>query len=316
MPIKVLKNLNRMIPIKIKLILCQYLRNQQNSKKPAYNLIDYSNIPPPNDFTEMSIVPKLDDIISKEKSIYLRKNLKNEAYKSVHEYLDIQFRLLREDFLGPLRDGVQKLRSIVDEIRFVDRLNNGKDTSSNKMLSKDVMKRIAKIESLSAYFGCSIESSMPTDFGMVYQVRLNPDKAKSINWDASKKLLFGSLICMSDDYFEKRCFIGSICERDPKKLKDGIVWVKFNINVEDQLENEIDLGKNFIMLETSAYFESYKYVLQALVSFQRDGEENFPFKDNIVYCQNRFIPIPKYLTNMPIDFRYSILGFISNYIKH
>ena len=276
-----------------------------NSNRPAYNQINYANISPPNDFTEMSIVPKLEDINSNKTQVFLRQNLTNEAYKSVHVYLDTQFRLLREDFLGPLRDGVQKLRAIVSDTQLNGRLNN----MSSKELRKELTKRISRIESLSAYFGCSIETCIPTDHGMVYQVRLSPDKTKSINWDASKKLLFGSLICMSDDYFEKRCLIGSICERDPKKLKEGIILVKFNIDVEDQWQNEVHIGKDFIMLGTSAYFESYKHVLQALVSFQHDGEENFPFKENIVFCQNRSMPMPKYLTNMAIDFRFVFFIF-------
>lgn len=109
---------------------------------------------------------------------------------------------------------------------------------------------------------------------------------------------------MSKDYFQNECLIGCICERDTQKLREGILWVKFNIDFENQMEQEIKLGKNFTLIETSAFFESYKYVLQALVSFQRDGEENFPFKENIVYCENDSMPMPKYLTNMPIDLRY------------
>ena len=57
------------------------------------------------------------------------------------------------------------------------------------------------------------------------------------------------------------------------------------------------------MLETSAFFESYKHVLEALVSFERLGEKNFPFKENLIHCQNTIIPIPKYLANAFVDFR-------------
>lgn len=235
---------------------------------------------------------------------YLRKNLTNGAYKNVEHYLDIQFRLLREDFLKPLREGVQKLRQIVQEARLGGRLLHQSKDKQDEELSRDVMTRIKKIESLSVYFDVSIDMPITTDSGIVYQVRLSEKKAKSINWDYSKKLLFGSIVCMSNDFFQNQCLIGSICERDPKKLKKGIICIKFDIDLENQLNGHVDIGSNFIMLETSAYFESYKYVLQALVSFQRDGEENFPFKDNIVYCQNQNMPMPKYLTNVPIDFRF------------
>ena len=115
----------------------------------------------------MNIVPKLTDILSSDQTNqFLRKNLKNGAYQSVNHYLDVQFRLLREDFLCPLREGVQKIREIVNEARLAGKINNN-------ALSKDIMRRICRIESLSAYFDCSIEVSLPTDHGMVYQVRLN-----------------------------------------------------------------------------------------------------------------------------------------------
>lgn len=62
------------------------------------------NSEPPNDFTEMSIVPSFTDILS-DQTPFLRKNITNGAYQSVHHYLDVQFRLLREDYLQPLRQG-------------------------------------------------------------------------------------------------------------------------------------------------------------------------------------------------------------------
>lgn len=231
----------------------------------------------------------------------MRKNISNGAYQNVTHYLDVQFRLLREDFLQPLRDGVRKLREIICAARLKNRLmtrNNDQD-----QLTKEVTRSISRIESLSAYFNCSIIDSVPSDLGMVYKVRLHPDKTKAINWDISKKLLFGSLVCMSNDFFEKTILIGSICERDPKKLKEGIIMVKFNVDIENQAYQDITFGGGFIMLETSAYFDAYKHVLQALVSFQHDGEDNFPFRENLVYCQNQSMPMPRYLTNVAIDLR-------------
>lgn len=274
-------------------------------------MIDYSDIEPPNHFTQLNIIPKLEDILTNETEHFLRKNLTNGAYKNVDHYLDVQFRLLREDFFKPLRDGVQKLRQIVEEARFDNRLTLKNTNKQNEQLNKDVVKRIRKIESLSVYFDCSIEQSIPVELGIVYQVKLSDEKTKPVNWDVSKKLLFGSLVCLSNDFFESNCLIGSICERDTEKLKKGIVYIKFNIDAENDLNQNVTMGQRFIMLETSAFFESYKYVLQALVSFQRDGEENFPFKENLVYCQNQDMMMPKYLTNVPFDFRFLDLFYFS-----
>jgi hypothetical protein len=49
---------------------------------------------PPDDFTRLSIVPRLDDIINNEEP-FIRKNIIKGSYKSVRHYLDVQFRLLR-----------------------------------------------------------------------------------------------------------------------------------------------------------------------------------------------------------------------------
>ena len=41
-----------------------------------------------------------------DKPVYLRRNRDVGAFSSVNDYLDVQFRLLREDFLQPLREGI------------------------------------------------------------------------------------------------------------------------------------------------------------------------------------------------------------------
>lgn len=147
---------------------------------------------------------------------------------------------------------------------------------------------------------------LATDHGVVHQVRLSPEKVQSINWEFSKRLLFGSLVCLSNDFFENNCLIGSICDRDIENLKEGIIYVRFGV----ELSREINYNGRYILLETSAFFESYKHVLHAMVSFQRAGEADFPFKENLVYCRNKSMPMPRYLNNVNIDFRYVIIYYI------
>lgn len=277
------------------------------------NAIDYCGIEPPEDFTQLSVVPTFEDILSDQTNQYLRKNITNGAYKDVNHYLDVQFRLLREDFLYPLRSGVQNLRQIISEARFNDRIVTRK--TNLRVLSNEAKSSISKIESLSVYFDCSIEKMVTSEVGMVYQVRISDEKIKSINWSMSKKLMFGSLICMSNDFFENTCLMGCISERDSAQLKEGIIMVKFNVDAEIKLNVNAMLGSGFIMLETSAYFESYKHVLKALVSFRQDGEENFPFRENIVFCRNILMPIPDYLNNSEIDFRFKYVHFKSNFLE-
>lgn len=61
---------------------------------------------PADKFTEMEIVPLKEDILTDEEP-FLRPNLIVGKYPSALTYLDVQFRLLREDFLAPLRGAVK-----------------------------------------------------------------------------------------------------------------------------------------------------------------------------------------------------------------
>lgn len=273
-------------------------RNEQNNKT-FVNVDNSDEQEPPNDFTSMSVVPSLRDIVSNQE-IFLRKNVTNGAYNNVRHYLDVQFRLLREDFMQPLRQGVRELRQIVYE-----ESRRNADFRKAGELSREAANKIKRIESLNVYFDVQMNQSIATHLGLVYAMRLSMDKKKSINWETSKRLIYGSLVCLSSDYFEKSCLVGIICERDDKKLKEsGEIYLLFNESQTFDIQNQCPvINTKYIMLETSAFFEAYKHVLEALVSFGRHAEGDFPFKENLVDCINTNMPIPRYLTNKPVEFK-------------
>ena len=62
---------------------------------------------PPEHFTDLAILPSYHELHSKDDEIYLRKNLVIGSYSNWDHYLDVQYRLLREDFVRPLRHGIQ-----------------------------------------------------------------------------------------------------------------------------------------------------------------------------------------------------------------
>ncbi|KAJ8938435.1 hypothetical protein NQ314_011471 [Rhamnusium bicolor] len=55
---------------------------------------------PPNNFREINVYPSAIEVTSPE-SPFLRPNVIKGPYQSVNHYLDVQFRLLREDFVSP-----------------------------------------------------------------------------------------------------------------------------------------------------------------------------------------------------------------------
>nr|KAG5707209.1 hypothetical protein BaRGS_017893 [Batillaria attramentaria] len=65
------------------------------------------DVAPPEDFAKLSIFPDLHDMDWTEKP-FLRANKAAGAFKDVHHYLDVQFRLLREDYIRPLRNGIRE----------------------------------------------------------------------------------------------------------------------------------------------------------------------------------------------------------------
>lgn len=82
---------------------------------------------PPEDFRLIQICPNPHDILHNHEP-YIRKNVVNGKYiGGVDHYLDVQFRLLREDFVRPLREGITEyLRLSKDKMRKHD-LNRIKD---------------------------------------------------------------------------------------------------------------------------------------------------------------------------------------------
>ena len=63
---------------------------------------------PPNDFRDIPVCPTSKEIRTQERP-FLRKNITKGRYDDAEHYLDVQFRLLREDFLEPLREGIPEI---------------------------------------------------------------------------------------------------------------------------------------------------------------------------------------------------------------
>ncbi|VDM69501.1 unnamed protein product [Strongylus vulgaris] len=61
--------------------------------------------PPPCDYRELCEMPVMKDICNAEAS-YLRRAIISGHYQDAAHYLDVQFRLFREDLVSPLRDGL------------------------------------------------------------------------------------------------------------------------------------------------------------------------------------------------------------------
>jgi len=195
---------------------------------------------------------------------FLRPNVIKGNYPDVDTYLDVQFRLLREDFFSPLRDGLLSYRKKIE----------GKH------------KRGLRIDNIRLYEDVQIlDQDTKTNS---YTLQFSIKGMKNVNWEGSKRLLFGSLLLLSEDGFNS-FFLFTVSDRKPDQLAQGKIKANFEgVSLPASVKK-----KKLVMAESSVFFEAYRSVLQAL---QKISPDHFPMKEYIL--GHDFTPVPpKYLVH-------------------
>ena len=215
-------------------------------------------------FTNISIVPKPDraSVLAK-RHVNLKGNIIKGPYDSVDQYLDIHFRLLREEFMCPLREGLQQY---LDSTSAEDK----RQRNTSIRVYHDV-RIIAPVFKKEVMFTISFKLT---------------SWMKRINWSHSKRLLYGALICLSSDNFKTMHF-ATVAERDASLLRRGLIRVRFERGIKSINWTDETCYK---MIETSGLFEAFRHVLRALQSMK----DTLPFEDYILRCRSD-IEVPKYL---------------------
>ncbi|XP_028926721.1 NFX1-type zinc finger-containing protein 1 [Ornithorhynchus anatinus] len=244
---------------------------QERKREGTLKVDTYTLVHPQGDDQEvnyrtMTIYPSYNEVHLDEKP-FLRPNIIVGRYESTSIYLDTHFRLLREDFVRPLREGILEL------------LQSFEDQGLRKR----------KFDDIRIYFDTRIITPLCSSSGIVYKVQFDTKPLKFVRWQNSKRLLYGSLVCMSKDNFETFLF-ATVSNRDPEDLCNGIVQLCFNEQSQPLLA-DIQPSDSFLMVETTAYFEAYRHVLEGLQEIQ---EEDVPFQKNIVECRTH-LREPQYL---------------------
>ena len=219
---------------------------------------------PPEHYTEISILPTSQEIHPTSRKPFLRANITSGRYRNWDHYIDVQFRLLREDFVGPLRAGISKHCDI------------------GSKLSGDIR----------VYHQVTIEQPVCLASGVGFVVQFNPSQFSRVNWEYTNRLIGGSLLCLSQDKYETVAF-ATIAQRDPNELKEGRVVIKFENAIRDF---SVDLHSMYTMVESVAYFEAYRHVLERLQNLTTQNEfDTLPFRSYIVDCMFSEISKPSYL---------------------
>ncbi|XP_034235841.1 NFX1-type zinc finger-containing protein 1-like [Thrips palmi] len=247
------------------------------SLKTAPKLENGFSTKPPSDFRELTHFPTLEDIVvDNHMKPFLRPNKVDPkvhgTYENVDDYLDVQFRLMREDFVRPLREGVSRFRESRD----------ARQNCNNK--------RPSRIQNIRVYENVRmlhVERDNSGNVGIVLDFDPQKRYASNIKWEYSKRLMIGSLLVLSEDEQFSKIVLVTVTKRDIRELQGGRVMVEL---CEESLSDGL-FRRQYLMIECQVFFGTYCHVLKALKNF---NESSFPFVDYIVHASN-VKQLPDYL---------------------
>lgn len=211
-----------------------------------------------DDYRRIPLYPTLEDVINSPPS--LRANQVKQPYTNCDEYLDIFFRLMREDFVSVIRDTLKCL----------------KRTNSYENLDTRTIWCYKNVEIVKSRSKVTMFFQFDT-----------PNHAEVVDYENSKQFKNGSLLLLSKDQFTT-FILGTVVETF--RLNKGIVGVDVIDYKEVNKWSVIDL------LEPAVFYEPYRYVMGVL---QDMYETNFPMKNYIVYG-SKDVSFPSYLAGNSI----------------
>ena len=224
-----------------------------NSTNQKWNDSSYKQIP---------IIPRWGEIlvadgVFKSKP---RKIIVKGSYNGWLHYLDIHFRLLREDFISPLRKGIEC---------YFQGLKG------------------RKLKNIRVYEKVTLVTPFWSDSGMCYRVKLDVSRFHR-KWIYSKRLIFGSLLCLSHDDFKDHIFFATVINRDIEDIQKGFldILLREDFSIVEFSE------KTFKMVESCAYFEGSQHILRSL---QKSEPKQMPFTKYIISGDCKNVNLPKYL---------------------
>ncbi|CAF3489036.1 unnamed protein product [Adineta steineri] len=262
----------------------EYKRKNKKIKSKVQNDLEPDE-PPPNDFHELSIYPTLDEIFQQQIP-YLRKNITSGQYQNGTHYLDIHFRLLREDFLHPLREAICQYMG--DDNRNVSFQNANVRLYRNTILKSTICSHIGIL------------------FSMQIDMRTLP---KSISWRNSRRLIYGNLLAATFDDFATSCFLLTVEDRSNID-QDGTISVRCQKELCGYQLMKTPPGTSFTLLETTSYFEAYRPILQAL---QNIKEDRLPLEKYLLHCDTD-VSLPDYFEEKSkIDFQPLLIKNAKDY---
>ncbi|CAL8139352.1 unnamed protein product [Orchesella dallaii] len=232
---------------------------------------------PPENFRKIQIIPTLEELLQNKRP-FLRPNKIKGAYYDAEHYLDVQFRLLREDFVQPLRRGMEDFLQNKDE--YLNPKGKRKFRNANQQNDTSV-----QIYTEIMYYRTESAKEENYDCDETYLFKLPPGLIKGVDWSKSKKLMAGTLVMLTADFCKTailattlspplkkdRSGRGAYVNDRRSELAKGILRLKIETG-----EELVEVYKPYIMLECEAYFEACRYNLDILqkITFLNEDANN------------------------------------------
>ena len=235
--------------------------------------VDWDN----SEYRNIRILPQWDEVCTEARPPRLRKNIVSGAYTDWLHYYDIQFRLLREDFVAPLRNGI------------CDFINGA---------------RGRKLKNVRVYTNILIQEPVFRESGICYKIKLDfSHMRRHCNWEHSKRLLHGSLLCLSpdNDKFTKEVYFATVTDRDAQKLSNGDLEIMFQ--ADQNILSFSCTGVTFTMVESCAYFEASRHILHSLQTAEVD---TMPFDRYLLSGDFKSVDQPLYLAALNPFLTYNL----------
>lgn len=217
----------------------------------------------------MKIEPSEEELLTS--TLTLPFNLVGKRYGSILAYLETHFQLLRGDFLESLRSGIQ---------------------SYARQVQSSARHRAVRLDGVRVYRNVQLAGLRCGSLGMESCISFDARNAKGISTDNnSKALMFGSLVCFSDDGFRSVKGCATVSNRKDSEVAIGRIDVRSLERIDGLL---LEADKVYVMVEsTSAYYEAYSHVLKCL---QMEEMEQLPFSRNIIDLEPQ-VNAPNYLSS-------------------
>ncbi|XP_014279348.1 NFX1-type zinc finger-containing protein 1 [Halyomorpha halys] len=223
------------------------------------------------DISNLRVLPSPEDI---NEIPELQPNIITGPYEDPSHYLNVHFKLLKEDFVFNLRSGLQEYQT------------NLKEKKSSRI--KDIFVYDA------IYCGLK-RHGRQTNLAVNFEI--DNKKLKRVDWGTSKRLIHGSLLLISNDNFKTYYLTLLDDKRTPKSDDKNFVVTAL---IMDKLIQFTEYTKCTI-IEPKVFFNPYYQVLKTI---KKINPNIFPMEKYIIDARTEINP-PLYLNK---DTKYSIGG--------